>query len=159
MSTLLTVWLSTCCVLVPNVAADPELAGNWVGQIDTTRGSMEIGLELRLEQDTLTGVLKTAHGDWAITGVTQEDGVWTVRFKSAGNEGRLIGRVENNRFAGDWKSTMADGTFEMARARKKPGRGPATYEPAGTEGHLMAAASRERGSRSRSVRRDRTRRF
>lgn len=102
-------------------AAEPELAGNWVGQVDTNRGQMEIGLSLKVEKDTLRGVLKTGHGDWEITSVVEKDGVWTVAFKGAGNEGRMVGRVKGSSFSGEWKSKMADGTFELTRAKRKSG--------------------------------------
>ena len=100
-------------------AADPELAGNWIGAIATTRGPMDIGLTLTAEKEKLTGVLKTAHGDWEITGVTVKDGLWTVAFAGGGNEGKMIGRIAGTKFTGEWKSKMADGTFEVVRARKK----------------------------------------
>ena len=111
--------LTLLVALTLNVrAADPELAGNWIGSINTNRGTMDIGLRLTVEKDKLVGTLKTAHGDWAVTAVTEKDGVWTVEFKGGDNEGRLIGRINGNAFAGDWKSAMADGTFEMTRAKK-----------------------------------------
>ena len=100
-------------------AADPELAGNWVGSIATSRGNMDIGLSLTAQDGRLTGTLKTAHGDWAVTGVTETEGLWTVSFKGDGNEGRLVGRIKGATFAGDWKSAMADGTFELTRAKKR----------------------------------------
>lgn len=57
------------CAVLPLAlgAAGPELAGNWIGAIDTTRGQMEIGLNLRVEKDKLVGVIKTAHGDWSLS--------------------------------------------------------------------------------------------
>jgi hypothetical protein len=100
-------------------AAERELAGNWIGAIDTTRGQMEIGLNLHVEKDKLVGVIKTAHGDWGVTRVVQKDGEWTVSFKRDGNEGQMIGRITDNTFAGQWKSMMADGTFELTRAKAK----------------------------------------
>jgi len=100
-------------------AADPELAGNWAGAIATTRGPMDIGLSLTADKEKLTGVLKTAHGDWEITGVTVKDGVWTVAFAGGGNEGKMIGRIAGTKFTGEWKSKMADGTFELVRVKKK----------------------------------------
>ena len=99
--------------------ADPELAGNWIGAIDTSRGQMEIALNLKVEKSKLVGSLKTAHGDWEITGVTEKDGQWTVGFKGGGNEGTMTGRIKDNKFAGDWRSKMADGTFELSRAKTK----------------------------------------
>ena len=119
MNTLLTVivlWAGLTCAAG---TADPELAGNWFGSIDTTRGPMEIGLSLRVEQQKLVGAVKTAHGDWQVTNVTQKDGVWTVSFSGNGHEGQMIGRIKGSTFAGDWKSQMADGTFEVVRARKQ----------------------------------------
>lgn len=119
MKTLLTVIVFCAYVGTPVRVADPELAGNWIGQIDTSRGPMDIGLSLKAEKGKLVGVLKTAHGDWEVTSVSEKDGQWTVGFKGGGNEGQMIGRITNNKFAGDWKSKMADGTFELTRARLK----------------------------------------
>jgi hypothetical protein len=100
-------------------AADPVLAGSWIGAIDTSKGQMDIGLNLTVQDGKLTGVLKTAHGDWEVTGVTEKDGVWTVTFKSDGGSGTLTGRIKEPKFAGDWKSPMATGTFELARRKDR----------------------------------------
>jgi hypothetical protein len=111
--------LTLLVALTLNVrAADPELAGNWTGSVTAARGTMDIALSLKVEKDKLVGTLKTGHGDWAVTEVSEKDGVWTVAFKGGDNEGRLIGRIKGNAFSGDWKSSMADGTFEMTRAKK-----------------------------------------
>lgn len=119
MRTVSLVLMCCACLMVPLRAEHPELAGNWVGQIDTTRGQMDIALSLKVEEDALVGVVKTAHGDWQVTSVIQKDGQWTVSFKGDGNEGQMIGRIKDNTFAGEWKSKMADGTFELTRARLK----------------------------------------
>lgn len=119
MTRLLILLLLFTCTTAPLHAADPQLAGNWVGQIDTNRGPMDIGLSLKAEKGKLVGVLKTAHGDWEVTSVSEKDGQWTVGFKGGGNEGQMIGRITNNKFSGDWKSKMADGSFELTRARLK----------------------------------------
>jgi hypothetical protein len=108
-------------LVVPAVlaAADPaELAGRWVGAIDTPKGQMDIGLTLTLEDGKLAGTLQT-HGDWKVTGVTERDGVWTVSFESPGGPGRLSGRLREGRLTGDWESPMAKGVFELTRAKKQ----------------------------------------
>ena len=57
--------LTLLVALTLNVrAADPELAGNWIGSVTATRGTMDIGLSLKVEKDKLIGTLKTGHGDW-----------------------------------------------------------------------------------------------
>jgi hypothetical protein len=104
-----------CSVL----AADPEIAGNWIGAVETNRGAMDIGLRVTATDGKLAGTLKTAHGDWEVTSITTKSGEWTVTFKGDGNEGQMTGRIVNNKFTGDWKSKMANGTFEMTRAKKK----------------------------------------
>jgi opacity protein-like surface antigen len=99
--------------------ADPEIVGNWVGAVDTDRGAMDIGLSISSADGKLQGVLKTAHGDWEITTITGKGDQWTIGFKGGGNEGQLIGRLSGTKFAGDWKSKLANGTFELVRAKKK----------------------------------------
>ena len=48
-----------------------------------------------------------------------KDGVWTVAFRGGGNEGQMIGRITGASFSGDWKSKMANGTFDLTRSTKK----------------------------------------
>ena len=100
-------------------AADPEIAGNWVGAIETDRGPMDIGLNVSSTDGRLQGVLKTGHGEWEVTSITEKKRQWTVSFKGAGNEGQMIGRISDSKFTGDWKSKMANGTFDLTRAKGK----------------------------------------
>ena len=118
MKTILAALVVFAAVLSPAYATEPALAGNWIGAVDTSRGQMEFGLELRVEKDKLVGVLKTGHGDWKVTDVSEKSGLWTVSFKGAENEGTLTGRIKDGKFVGDWKSKMANGTFELSRAKK-----------------------------------------
>ena len=99
--------------------SEPSIAGTWFGAIDTDRGQMDIGLSITLEDQKLKGVVKTAHGDWEVTAITEKDGVWTVAFRGGDNEGQMIGRITGASFTGDWKSKMANGTFDLTRSRKK----------------------------------------
>jgi hypothetical protein len=119
MKTLLTTCLLVAALTIVPRAADPEIVGTWFGSIDTDRGQMEIGLTVTAEKEKLTGVLKTGHGDWAVTSITQKDGQWIVAFKGGDNEGQMIGRIKDTKFAGDWKSKMANGKFEVERSKKK----------------------------------------
>ena len=118
MKRLLTALLSVAISIVL-VAADPEIAGNWVGSIDTDRGAMAIELTVSSSDGKLHGVLKTAHGDWEVTSIAAKNGQWTVAFKGGGNEGQMNGRIQSDKFTGDWKSKMANGTFELVRAKRK----------------------------------------
>jgi hypothetical protein len=101
------------------LATDPELAGSWIAAIDTSKGPMDIGLNLKVADGRLVGELKTAHGDWPVMQVTEKEGVWTVSFKSPGGPGTLSGRIRDQRFTGDWKSPMAEGTFELSRRKAR----------------------------------------
>lgn len=121
MSRLLTALVFLTAFVLPARAANPDLAGTWFGEIDTDRGPMEIGLVVTAEKEKLVGALKTAHGDWEVTAITLKDGQWTVAFKGGGNEGQMVGRITDNRFSGEWRSKMANGTFELSRSKKKSG--------------------------------------
>ena len=119
MRTLLTTCVFLFVLATAPRAADPALAGTWFGAVDTDRGQMEIGLTVTVQKDQLTGILKTAHGDWEVTGITEKGGLWTITFTGGGNEGQMVGRIKETTFAGEWKSKMANGTFEVMRAKKK----------------------------------------
>jgi hypothetical protein len=119
MNRLLTALLFVAALVLQARAADPDLVGTWFGEIDTDRGQMEIGLVVTLVNGKLVGTLKTGHGDWEVTGITVKDGQWTVAFRGGGNEGQMAGRVSGNEFSGEWKSKMANGTFDLSRSKRK----------------------------------------
>jgi hypothetical protein len=100
-------------------AAHP-LAGKWLGGIDTDRGQMQIGLELKEENGKLVGTLKTAHGDWPVKSVIDDKGTFTVTFTSGDHDGKMVGTIKDGHFAGKWdNSPMAAGTFDLAGAAAK----------------------------------------
>jgi hypothetical protein len=101
-------------------AAPTDLAGRWLGRIDSDRGEMEFGLELTEKNGKLEGAILTAHGDWPVTSVTEKEGLWTIAFKTESGAGQMSGRITDGTFSGKWdNSPMAVGTFSLARARKK----------------------------------------
>lgn len=104
----------------PLAAGPAAIAGSWLGSIDTDRGQMQIGLEVTNADGKLTGTLRTAHGDWEVTGITEKEGVWTVAFRSDGGRGTMTGRIKDGHFSGEWNNQpQAVGTFDLAAAKKK----------------------------------------
>ena len=105
------------CVATLALYAAHPLEGKWVGGIDTDRGQMQIGLDLKHGKGKLTGLVKTAHGDWPVKSVTDVKGTLTVTFTSGDNEGKLVGQIKDGHFAGTWdNSPMAKGTFDLAKS-------------------------------------------
>lgn len=113
--------LAVLLVVAPVLhAADPaQLAGRWIGSVDTPQGQMEIALTLTLEKDRLTGTVETAHGEWRVTGAAEKSGVWAVSFTTPDGPGSLTGQVKGTQFTGDWVSPMAKGTFELQRTKQR----------------------------------------
>ena len=108
--------LVTCFLLF---AAPHPLEGKWLGGIDSDRGQMQIGLELKLEKDKLTGAIKSPHGDWPVKAVEESKGTYTITFDNAGQEGKMIGAVKNGTFSGQWdNSPAAKGTFSLTKAKQ-----------------------------------------
>jgi len=100
-------------------AAHP-LEGTWLGGIDTDRGQMQIGLEVKAENGKLSGVVKTAHGDWTVKSIKDDKGTLTVTFTSGDKDGTMVGRIKDGHFAGTWdNSPMAKGTFDLAKPAPK----------------------------------------
>jgi hypothetical protein len=96
-----------------------EITGRWVGSIDTDQGQMEIALDVAHADGGFSGEVKSAHGGWTVTAVTFRDGRWTIAFGTVEEGGTMTGAVADGRFRGDWKTHMAVGTFELARARRR----------------------------------------
>lgn len=96
-----------------------DMAGRWVGSIDTDAGQMEIALQLTHADGTFSGQLETAHGGWPVTSVTSKDGEWTIAFGTTEEGGRIVGRVTGARFTGRWETHMAKGTFDLVKARRR----------------------------------------
>jgi hypothetical protein len=105
------------CVSTLALHAAHPLEGKWVGGIDTDRGQMQIGLEVKDDKGKLSGMVKTAHGDWTVKSVTDDKGTLTVTFTSGDGEGKMIGKIKDGRFTGTWdNSPMAKGTFDLAKS-------------------------------------------
>lgn len=112
---------TVACLLVLFVtvlAAVHPLEGRWAGRIDTDRGQMQIGLELKAEGNRLTGALKTPHGDWPVTGVADSKGTYTVTCSTGDATATLVGTVKGETFSGSWKNgSYSSGTFTLSRAK------------------------------------------
>jgi hypothetical protein len=107
------------CLLLFALAAVPAphpLEGTWFGAADSDRGAMQIGLELHESAGTLSGRVRSPHGDWPVVSVTEDKGTFTVTFDNGSGKGTLKGTVTGNRFSGAWdNSPMATGTFALER--------------------------------------------
>ena len=99
--------------------APDQIAGRWVGSIDTDQGQMEIALELAHEAGKFSGDVKSAHGGWPVTSVTSKDGQWTIAFGTKEDGGTMKGRITERRFRGAWSTHMATGTFDLVRPRRQ----------------------------------------
>lgn len=114
--------LAACVIVLAAavlLAAHP-LEGKWVGTVDSDRGQMQFGLELKEEKGKLVGFLKTGHGDWPVKSVAESKGTFTVTFTSGDQEGKLVGTVKDGKFSGDWDNRpAAKGTFELTKTPPK----------------------------------------
>lgn len=106
---------------VTTVAAQSpdDIKGRWVGSIDTDQGQMEIALDVAHDSGAFSGEVKSAHGGWTVTSVAFRDGRWVIAFGTVEEGGTMSGAIADGRFRGDWKTHMATGTFELARARRR----------------------------------------
>ena len=97
-----------------------DIVGRWIGSIETDRGDMQIALTLTPKDGALVGEIESPHGNWPVVSGVEKDGVWTITFKTESGEGRMKGRIANEKFAGEWDNAPnATGTFSLARSKKK----------------------------------------
>lgn len=96
----------------------PPIAGKWSGTAKGESNEMKIQVTVTEEKGKLTGMVTTAHGEWAIVSVTPKDKTWTIEFSRGEGlgTGSMTGTIAGNTFAGDWNNApMAVGTFSLAR--------------------------------------------
>jgi hypothetical protein len=99
-------------------AAPSDIAGSWVGSIESDHGEMQVALRLADKDGKLEGLLKTAHGDWPVLSVSEKSGAWTILLKVEGGNGRMAGRIKDGAFTGEWDNApMATGTFALKRPK------------------------------------------
>jgi hypothetical protein len=93
------------------------VSGRWIGTVTADAGVMPIALDLKAKGEKLSGVLETAHGNWAIEDVRKTDDTWTISVKTPdGLEGTMTGRVKDGKLTGDWNfKPRAVGTFDLTR--------------------------------------------
>jgi len=111
--------LALICVFAASLlggAVLHPLEGQWFGSIETDRGTMQIGLDLHDAEGKLVGVVNTPHGDWPITSVSEDKGAFTVVFSNGDGNGKMEGRIRENKFTGKWDNRpYAAGTFELTK--------------------------------------------
>lgn len=126
--------LLTMCVMTIGLAATlsaqtgkgapdkKEILGRWIGSVTANVGEAAFGLYLTELDGKITGKLETMHGDWTVASATAKDGKWTiVAITEDGTTGKLVGQVEEGKFAGDWNfAPRATGTFQLARPSTRP---------------------------------------
>lgn len=100
-------------------AAPAPLDGTWTGKVTAEMGEMAVTAELGTKSGIVSGVLKTAHGEFKIADGKVVDGKWVLPFTTGdGGGGKLTGVPKGDTFTGEWDfRPQAFGTFELTRAK------------------------------------------
>jgi hypothetical protein len=102
-------------------SASGGVAGHYEGAIKThARGDVPVSLDLRYDDEKLSGTLHTPFGDVVVTGGSYAAGRLTIKMEVNGDEAGFAGQLADGKLTGDFNGFGETGTVEMERTGDAP---------------------------------------
>ncbi|HEV2398450.1 MAG TPA: hypothetical protein VGS27_16020 [Candidatus Sulfotelmatobacter sp.] len=120
---LLSSLLVLCCFAVgQNAKSGPkaDLNGNYEGTAKNAAGEViKVTFELSEKQGTVSGMIRSDHGDFAITGGKQEGSAVTLEFDAGGTAGTITLKLSDDTLSGTWSAGDDGGPVEVKKVAGK----------------------------------------
>lgn len=102
-------------------SAAAPVAGHYEGVIRTSLlGDVPVKLDLRYDDQKLTGAMQTPLGQINVTGGSYEAGRLTIRMEANGDEAAFTGRLADGKLTGDFSGFGQTGKVELQRTGDAP---------------------------------------
>jgi hypothetical protein len=120
-------WLILICVLAfAGVAlgqkekAKADLTGSYEGTAkNKAEEVIKVTFELTEKQGALTGMIRSDHGDFTITGGKHDGSDVTLEFDAGGPTGTITLKLAENKLTGTWSTGDDGGPVEVKKAAKE----------------------------------------
>ncbi len=97
-----------------------NLTGRYEGSAkNTAQADITVALELTEKDGAITGMIKSSHGDFTITGGTHQGNEVTLDFDTGGPTGTISLKVDGDKMSGAWSAGDDAGPIEVTRAAVK----------------------------------------
>ncbi len=113
--------LPLCCVAQAQqgkgATAKPALTGSYEGTAKNNAGEVvTVTLDLTEKEGTLSGVIRSSHGDFTITGGSHHGEEVTLEFDAGGPTGTISLHMTDGRLVGTWGAGDDGGPVEVKKA-------------------------------------------
>jgi hypothetical protein len=124
-------WALMVCVLAAlslstaaqkGAAAKSDVSGHYEGTAKNNAGEViTVALDLAEKDGAMTGMIKSSHGDFAITGGTHHGEEVTLDFDANGTAGSITLRSKEDELTGIWSAGDDGGPVEVKKAAAPAG--------------------------------------
>ena len=102
--------------------ANRALAPTYEGTAKNNAGELiPVTLELTEKEGALSGMIRSSHGDFTITGGSHHGEEVTIQFDAGGPTGTVSLKMAGDQLSGTWSAGDDGGTIEVKKAAAKDG--------------------------------------
>ena len=117
--------LALCCVAQAQQgksgSAKTDLTGRYEGTAkNKAEDVITVTLDLTDKEGTLSGEIRSSHGDFTITGGTRKGDEVTIEFDAGGATGTLSLHMTEDKLAGTWSAGDDGGPVDVKKAAAAP---------------------------------------
>ncbi len=100
--------------------AKADLTGRYEGSAkNSQQADITVALELTEKDGAITGMIKSSHGDFTITGGTHQGDEVTLDFDTGGPTGTMSLKIAGDKLSGAWSAGDDAGPIEVTKAAEK----------------------------------------
>ena len=102
--------------------AKTDLTGRYEGTAkNKAEDVITVALELTEKEGTLSGTIRSSHGDFTITGGSRQGETVTIEFDAGGPVGTISLRMAGDKLAGTWSAGDDGGPIDVKKAAAQEG--------------------------------------
>jgi hypothetical protein len=113
--------LALCCVAMAQQgksgSAKASVAGHYEGTAkNKAEDVITVALDLTEKDGALSGMIRSSHGDFNISGGTHQGDAVTIEFDAGGSTGALSLKLAEDKLVGTWSAGDDGGPVDVKRA-------------------------------------------
>lgn len=111
--------LAFCCAAMAQNAksAKSDLTGRYEGTAKNVQGEViKVAFELTEKEGAMSGMIRSDHGDFTITGGTHHGAEVTLQFDAGGPTGTITLKMAEDKLSGTWSAGEDGGAVELKKA-------------------------------------------
>lgn len=100
-----------------NAPGKSDVTGHYEGTAKNNAGEViTVALDLTTKDGTISGTIKSSHGDFAVTGGSQKGADVTLEFEANGTAGTITLKRKEDGLVGTWSAGDDGGPLEVKKA-------------------------------------------